>query len=61
MNLILELVGITLIVAALVVLAIVAGSFRWEYGALVGAVEAAVLGGVLVAVANRPSARRPAP
>lgn len=59
MNLILEIVGLVLIAAALIVLAVVAGSFRWEFGALVAAVEAAVLGAVLIVLANRRAPARP--
>lgn len=60
-NLVLEIVGIVLIVAALAVLAVVAGSWRWEAGAAVGAVEAGIVGAVLIVVANRQAKPRPQP
>lgn len=53
-NTLLEAAGITLVVSALIVLAVVAGSFRWEFGALVAAVDAAAVGTVLIVLANRP-------
>lgn len=52
MNQLLEAAGIILIVAALVVIAVVCGSWSWRAGALVGAGEAALVGVVLVLLAN---------
>lgn len=58
-NTLLEITGIVLCAAALVVLAVVAGSFRWELGAVAAAVEALIVGGVLIVLANRPASPRP--
>lgn len=52
MNQLLEAAGIILIVAALVVIAVVCGSWSWRAGALVGAGEAVAVGAVLVLLAN---------
>lgn len=55
-NQLLEVAGIVLVVAALVVVAVVCGTWSWRIGALVGAGEAAAVGGVLILLAN---ARQP--
>lgn len=62
-NQILEVVGLVLIIAALVVIAVVCGTWSWQAGALVGAGEAGVVGTVLVLLAQARSsaARRPTP
>ena len=52
-NTLLEAVGIVLVLAALVTFAVVAGSVSWDAAAVVGAVEAATVGVVLVVLANR--------
>lgn len=56
-NTLLEVAGIVLVVSALVVFAVVAGSVRWEAGAVVAGIEAGGVGAVLIVLANR----RPAP
>lgn len=52
-NLVLEIAGIVLVAAALVILVVVAGSFHWEWGALCAAVEAGGVGVLLIVLANR--------
>lgn len=59
-NQLLEAAGLVLIVAALVVIAVVCGTWSWQAGALVGAGEAALVGGTLILLANaRQPPRRP--
>lgn len=59
-NTLLEVAGIVLVVSALVVFAVVAGSVRWEYGAVVAGIEAAGVGFALIVLANgRPSPSPP--
>lgn len=55
MSNVLEVVGLTLVLAAVVCLTVVAWSFVWQAGLSVAAVAAGVLGGVLVVAGNRRS------
>lgn len=59
-NTLLEVGGIALVLTALVIFAVVAGSFRWEAGAVVAGVEAAGVGALLIVLANRRPASTPA-
>lgn len=52
MNRLLELVGVSAVVIAAVVAAVVVGSWSWQAGALVGCAEAMFAGIVLVMLSN---------
>lgn len=56
---VLEITGIVLVAAAFVTLAVVAGSIRWEAGALVAAVESLGVGVLLIVLANRRALKVP--